>query len=174
MSLYNHVANKEDVLSGMVDMVIAEIAIPAEGTDWCAALRERSISARAVLLRHKWAALLIVSRINVGPAMLRYIDATLGCMLRVGFTPKQADYAWNVIDSHIYGYTLQEMHFPLKTEDYAKAASQFLHMLPAEQFPHMRALAEIVIDGDYDGLHDFTFGLDLILEGLERLRAQNR
>ena len=171
MSLYNHVANKKDVLSGMVDLVVAEIMLPAIGSDWRAAMRARAVSAHGVLLKHPWAALLIVSRINVGPAMLSYIDATLGCLRQAGFSDQQADHAWNAIDSHIYGFTLQELHFPLEPGEYASAARQFLPMLPAERYPHMRALTEQVIDGSYDGLHDFSFGLELILDGLERLRG---
>ena len=178
MSLYNHVANKEDVLSGMVDLVAAEIALPVIdsgwGPDWRAVMRARATSAHAVLVRHPWAALLIVSRINAGPAMLSYIDATLGCLRQAGFSDQQADHAWNAIDSYIYGFTLQELHFPLEPADYAAAASHFLPMLPAERYPHMRALTEQVIDGSYDGLHEFTFGLDLILDGLERLRSGAR
>ena len=174
MSLYNHVANKEDVLSGMVDLIIAEIAAPVIGSDWRAAMRARATSAHTVLLRHSWSALLIVSRINVGPAMLHYIDATLGCLRQAGFSDQQADHAWNAIDSHIYGFTLQELHFPLEPANYASAARHFLPMLPAERYPHMRALTEQVIDGSYDGLHEFTFGLDLILDGLERLRSGAR
>ena len=171
MSLYNHVANKKDVLSGMVDLVVAEIMLPVIGSDWRAAMRARAVSAHGVLLKHPWAALLIVSRINVGPAMLSYIDATLGCLRQAGFSDQQADHAWNAIDSHIYGFTLQELHFPLEPGEYASAARQFLPMLPAERYPHMRALTEQVIDGSYDGLHDFSFGLELILDGLERLRG---
>ena len=171
MSLYNHVANKKDVLSGMVDLVVAEIMLPAIGSDWRAAMRARAVSAHGVLLKHPWAALLIVSRINTGPAMLSYIDATLGCLRQAGFSDQQADHAWNAIDSHIYGFTLQELHFPLEPGEYASAARQFLPMLPAERYPHMRALTEQVIDGSYDGLHDFSFGLELILDGLERLRG---
>ena len=171
MSLYNHVANKKDVLSGMVDLVVAEIMLPVIGSDWRAAMRARAVSAHGVLLKHPWAALLIVSRINTGPAMLSYIDATLGCLRQAGFSDQQADHAWNAIDSHIYGFTLQELHFPLEPGEYASAARQFLPMLPAERYPHMRALTEQVIDGSYDGLHDFSFGLELILDGLERLRG---
>jgi len=170
MSLYNHVANKVDLLDGMVEQVMAEIELPAIGGDWRDGLRERTLSAHEVLLRHRWAPLLFVARLNVGPAMLRYVDATHGCLLAAGFTHAEDDHARNVIDSHLYGFTLQELLFPLAPGSYAEAARHFLPMVPAERYPHMRALTEEVIEGRHDGLHDFAFGLELLLEGLETLR----
>jgi AcrR family transcriptional regulator len=172
MSLYNHVANKEDVLDGIVDLVVAEIEVPAIGADWKAAMRKRAISAHEVLLRHTWAPLLIVSRINTGPAMLRYIDATLGCMREAGFSYEMADRAWNAIDSHIYGFTLQELNFPLDPSEYVDAAKRYLPLLPADQYPYMRALTQHLVDGTHHGVNDFAFGLELLLDGLERLRER--
>ncbi|MFD0366081.1 TetR/AcrR family transcriptional regulator C-terminal domain-containing protein [Nocardia sp. GCM10030253] len=170
MSLYNHVANKDDLLDGIVDLVVAEIEIPEIGGDWQSAMRGRATSAHETLRRHPWATGLIGSRINVGPAMLRYIDATVGCLVAAGFSYQQADRAWNAMDSHIYGFTLQELNFPLLPDEYASAAQQFLPMIPAESHPHMNTLARLVISGAHNGIADFDFGLDLILDGLERLR----
>jgi AcrR family transcriptional regulator len=93
MSLYKHVANKEDILNGIVDIVVAEIDVPALTGDWKAAMRRRSSSAHQVLLRHPWATMLLLSRANVGPAMLRYVDATLGCLREAGFSYAMADHA---------------------------------------------------------------------------------
>lgn len=169
MSLYNHVKSKEDALDAMVDLVIGEIEAPAIGGDWKAALRRRAVSAHTVLMRHRWAPQLVVSTLNIGPAMRRYVDATLGCLHAAGFSYAEADHAWNALDSHIYGFTLQALNFPLEPSQYAGAAAQFLHLIPPEQFPHMHALSLLVIDGKHDGLQDFTFGLDLLLDGLERL-----
>ena len=169
MSLYNHVANKDDLLDGMVDTVVGEIALPAVGADLKTAMHARAISAHGVLLRHPWASLLIVSRVNVGPRMLRYVDATVGCLVEAGFSYEMADRAWNAIDSHIYGFTLQEMHFPIEPPEYAVAAEQFLPMLPVDRYPHLNALSQQVIDGKHHGVHDFAFGLELILGGLERI-----
>jgi AcrR family transcriptional regulator len=173
MSLYNHVTDKDDVLDGMVEIVVGEIDLPTIGADWQAAMRQRAGSAYRVLLRHPWASQLIVSRFNVGPAMLRYIDATIGCLVAAGFTYELADRAWNAIDSHIYGFTMQQLNFPLEPAEYAAAAKQFLHLIPATQYPYMHALSRQVIDGRHDGLHDLDFGLGLILDGLERLRGRN-
>ncbi|MEV6214688.1 TetR/AcrR family transcriptional regulator C-terminal domain-containing protein [Nocardia sp. NPDC051833] len=169
MSLYNHVANKEDLLDGIVDLVVAEIYVPRADGDWRAELRHRATSAHEVLLRHRWATGLLGSRVNVGPAMLRYIDATLACLITAGFTYEQADRAWNALDSHIYGFTLQAINFPLDPAEYASAAQRFLPLIPTETHPYMHALAALVIDGTHSGIADFTFGLDLLLGGLEQL-----
>lgn len=171
MSLYNHVANKDDLLDGIVDLVVAEIHVPVPGGDWRAELRHRATSAHEVLLRHRWATGLLGSRVNVGPAMLRYIDATLGCLIAAGFTYEQADRAWNAMDSHIYGFTLQAINFPLDPTEYASAATRFLPLIPHETHPHMHTLATLVIAGTHTGTADFTFGLDLLLDGLSGLLA---
>jgi AcrR family transcriptional regulator len=170
MSLYNHVANKDDILNGIVDLVIGEIDLPPLDTDWQTAIRHRACSAHRVLMRHPWAALEIMSRVNVGPAMLRYVDATLGCLRAAGFSFELADHAWNAIDSHIYGFTLQALNFPFESADYATAAEQYLALIPPEQYPHLNGLTRHILAGQYDGIHAFEFGLDLILQGLEPLR----
>ena len=177
MSLYNHVANKDDLLDGIVDIVIGEIEVPDLGVDWQTAMRRRATSAHEVLLRHPWATMPIVSRINVGPAMLRYIDATLGCLWEAGFSVELVDRAWNAIDNHIYGFTLQELNFPIlfqrgyanKTTEYVKVAQDYLPNIPADKYPYMNRLTYHIIEGHYDGIADFNFGLELILDGLEQL-----
>lgn len=170
MSLYKHVAHKEDLLGGIVDRVVGEIAVPVIGGDWKAAMRRRALSAHEVLMRHPWATMLLVSRANVGPAMLRYVDATIGCLREAGFSFAMADHAWNAIDSHVYGFTLQKLNFPFKPDEYAAAAKGFLPQLPPAQYPYLRGMSEQVIAGQHSGLHDLTFGLELLLDGLERLR----
>ncbi|GAA5090119.1 TetR/AcrR family transcriptional regulator C-terminal domain-containing protein [Nocardia iowensis] len=174
MSLYNHVTNKDDLLDGIADLVVAEMGVPEVGGDWKTAMRARATAAHEVLLRHPWATGLIGSRLNVGPAMLRYVDATVGCLRAAGFSYQLADRAWNAMDSHIYGFTLQESNFPLRPDEYASAAQHFLPRIPAEQYPYMNALAQLVIDGKHAGVADFDFGLDLILDGLERLLTESR
>jgi AcrR family transcriptional regulator len=169
MSLYKHTANKDDILDGIVDLVASEIELPAIGGDWKAAMRRRATSAHEVLLRHPWAAMLFVSRANVGPAMLRYVDATIGCLREAGFSYSMADHAWNAIDNHVYGFTLQKLNFPFKPEEYAPAAQAFLPRIPPDRYPYLNGLSQEVIAGRHSGLHDFQFGLELILDGLERL-----
>jgi AcrR family transcriptional regulator len=158
MSLYNHVSNKD------------EIEVPSLNTDWKMAMRRRAISAHAVLLRHPWSIMSIMSRVNVGSAMLRYVDATLGCLHEAGFSFEMADHAWNALDSHIYGFTLQEINFPLEPAEYSQTAENFVSQIPVDQYPYLNRLSRHVIEGDYDGLHDFEFGLELILDGLDRYR----
>ena len=171
MSLYKHVANKDAILDGIVDLVVAEIALPSPGDRWKRAMRRRGISAHQVLLRHPWACMLLMSRVNLGPAMLRYVDATLGTLRKAGFPIELADYAWNAMDSHIYGYTLQELNHPFEPQQYPEAAETYLPQLPSGRYPHLTELTVHVMEGHYDGVPEFTFGLDLILDGLERLLA---
>lgn len=170
MSLYNHVAGKDDILDGLVDLVVGEMEVPALGGAWKAAMRRRARSAHAVLMQHPWATMLWVSRVNVGPNMLRYVDATIGCLREAGFAYPMADHAWNALDAYIHGFTLQKLSFPFEPSEYAPAAKEFLHMIPAEQFPYFHGLAQEIIAGRHDGLHPLELGLDLLLDGLEKLR----
>ena len=174
MSLYNHISNKDEILDGMVDTVVAQIDVPRRGRDWKSEMRRRALSAHEVLLRHPWAAMELMSRVNVGPAMFRYVDATLGCLLEAGFSPETADHAWNALDSHIYGFTLQELNFPFAEEDYQEAAGDYMDRIPVEEFPNLNKMATLVMSGEYDGLHDFEFGLNFILEGLETTLLKER
>ena len=174
MSIYNHVPNKDAILDGMVDMVAGEIAVPSEnarpadGVDWKTAMRRRAISAHAVLVRHPWASALIVSRVNVGPAMLRYVDSTIGVLRNAGFSYDLVDRAWNAMDSHIYGFTLQELNFPFEPDEYADVAAEYRPQLPADDYPYLAELTELVMSKRHDGVAKFEFGLDLMLDGLER------
>jgi len=171
MSLYNHVPNKDALIDAMVDDVAGRIALPRPGQPWRAEMAQRARSAHALLLQHPWSPLPMISRMNVGPGMLRYADATHGCLLAAGFDHAAADHARHAMDSHIHGFTLQELHFPLDRGEYASAAAAFLPMLPADRYPHMHALAGEVIAGRYNGVNDFDFGLQLVLDGLQRLLA---
>ncbi len=174
MSLYNHVTSKDDLLDGMVDAVVGEIAVPEPepGEDWRLAMRRRAGSAHAVLRRHPWATLPLVSRVNVGPNMLRYTDATIGCLRTAGFSWALADRAWNAMDSHIYGFTLQELNFPFEADAYREAARQYLPLIPETDYPHLHGMTAEVLSGRHAGVQDLGFGLELILDGLERLRGQ--
>lgn len=173
MSLYNHIAGKEELLDGIVECVISEMAIPDPTGDWRLEMHRRAHSMHEVLLRHPWSALLILSRVNVGPANLSHFNATLGCLMKAGFSPAEADWAWNALDSHLYGFTIQMLKFPFAPESYAEQAREFMPMIPAEIYPHLRALANEVAEGRHDGIQDFEFGLSMILDGLEaRLRRR--
>lgn len=167
MSLYNHVANKDDILDGILDMVIAEIEVPDLTLEWKEAMLRRATSTRHVFLKHAWAPLPLVSRMNTGPAMLRYIDATLGCLFKAGFSTQKANYAWNAMDSYIYGFILQELNFPIEVPDFAEVAQNHLHLVPEDKFPHMAKMTHSMINGEHDGLHDFEWGFKILLHGME-------
>ena len=172
MSLYNHVTNKDDILDGIVDLVFSEIAMPSGRADWKAAMHRRAISAREVLLRHPWATKLMQSRTKPGAATMRHHDAVLGSLREAGFTLDMAAHAYSVMDSYIYGFALQQMNLPLGTsENVARVAQDILRQLPADEYPH---LAEMIIEHGmkpgYAYADEFEFGIDLILDGLERLR----
>ncbi|MEU4164819.1 TetR/AcrR family transcriptional regulator [Actinoplanes sp. NPDC026670] len=170
MSLYRHVANKDAVLAGILDMVVSEIDLPENPQDWKSAMRHRGVAAFRVFSLHPWAPPLLMSRTNTGPSMLRYIDFTLGALRGAGFSWRLADYAWNTMDSYVYGYTLRRLAFPIAPADYAQTASAHQHLLAGDRYPHMAELTRQVADGHHPGDPDITFGLDLILDGLERLR----
>lgn len=172
MSLYNHVAHKNDIIEGIVDRVMGEIALPTTDTDWKSAMRLRALSAHRVLLQHPWAAIAIMSGVNVGPAALRYVDATLGCLREAGFSWEMADQVWNAMDSHIYGFTLQALNFPFEEEEYAVVAKEFVGMIPPEQYPYLNGLTQEVIAKRYSGIHAFEFGLNILLDGFDPLRSQ--
>ena len=173
MSLYNHVANKNEILDGLVELVAAEIEIPSLDDDWKVAMRRRGRSAHKALLRHPWAIITLVTRANAGPNMLRYVDATLGCLRKAGFSYEIADHAWNAMDNHIYGFTLQEVHFPFEVPEYADTAREFLPGIHTEDYPYFSELATLVMQRRYSGVHDFEFGLNLILDGLEAYRGRH-
>jgi AcrR family transcriptional regulator len=171
MSLYNHVASKDDLLDGVVDLVVGEIDLPADTTDWKAAMRARAVSARAVFSRHPWASAMIDSRQSSGPARLRYFDWVLGTLRRAGFTLEQAARAFSVLDSYIYGFGRQEFGSSAGSDGTPEEmAEAFLGAIPADEYPYLR---EMVVDhamtSGYDEHADFDFGLGLILDGLQRL-----
>lgn len=170
MSLYNHVKDKDDILDGIVDRVVAEIEVPARVGPWQVAMRNRAISAHSALVRHPWACALMMSQSNVGPARIRYVDATLACLRAGGFSLPLADHAWNALDSYIYGFTLQKLNFPFEPSRYAQVAAAYLPSLSATEYPAMHALTTLVATGRHDGQHSLEFGLDLLLDGLERIR----
>jgi AcrR family transcriptional regulator len=172
MSLYNHVANKEQLLDGMIDLVFGEIDLPAGGTDWRPAMRQRAVSARQALSRHRWAIDLMESRTSPGPATLRHHDGVLGTLREAGFTVVLAAHAFSALDSYIYGFALQEASLPFTTEEETvEVAQMILGRLGPDEYPHLTELAvEHVLQPGYDYGDEFEFGLDLILDGLERAR----
>jgi AcrR family transcriptional regulator len=170
MSLYNHVTNKSDLLDGMIDVVFGEIDLPTGRTGWRKAMRQRAVSARNVLARHRWAIGLMESRTSPGPATLRHHDTVLGTLRRGGFSVEMTAHAFSVLDSYIYGFALQEASLPFDTgEQTVELAKQILARAPATDYPHLTELTiEHVLKPGYDYGKEFEIGLDLILDGLQR------
>jgi AcrR family transcriptional regulator len=171
MSLYKHVANKDDVLDGIADLVMGDFEVPSGDVHWKAAIRQSAISAHQVLLRHPWASSLIESRLNAGPARLRYLDAGIGVLSAAGFPMPIVIRAVMALDSHTYGFVLQELAWPFDVEDAPEVAATFARGLPAGEYPNLVAIAEMAATAPHGVPVDFEFGLDLILDGLERLRV---
>jgi AcrR family transcriptional regulator len=169
MSLYNHVANKDQLLDGMVDIVFSEVGLPSGDVDWKTAMRRRAVSARQVLSHHRWAIGLMESRTSPGPATLRHHDAVIGCLRGAGFSVAMAAHAFSLLDSYVYGFALQEATLPFDTaEQTAELAEMILSSLQPDEYPHLTELAvEHVLKPGYDYGNEFEFGLDLILDGLE-------
>ncbi|MEU5540521.1 TetR/AcrR family transcriptional regulator [Streptomyces sp. NPDC020362] len=170
MSLYNHVANKEDLLDGMVDLVFDEVDLPTPGDDWRQAMRQRAISMRHVLSRHRWAIGLMESRSNPGPATLRHHDAVLGCLRQGGFSLTLTAHAASVLDSFIYGFALQEKALPFDTPDEtAELAESIMSGFGDGEYPYLTEIATAhVMRPGYAYGDEFEFGLDLILNGLQQ------
>ena len=174
MSLYNHVASKDELLDGMVDLVFGEIALPADGAEWSAAMRERAISARAALSRHPWAIGLMQSRTSPGPATLRHHDSVIGSLRAAGFSIVLTAHAFSALDGYIYGFALQETTMPLGAtpEETAAVAEMMLAQFPVDDYPHLAELTiQHILTPGYDYGEEFEYGLDLILGGLERALA---
>ncbi len=144
MSLYNHVANKDDLLDGMVDMAFSEIDLSSNGADWKAIMRRRAMSAREMLARHPWAVGLMESRTTAGSANLRHHDSVIGSLRKGGFSIEMAAHAYSLMDSYIYGFALQQMNLPVGARRQAPEAAQtFLSRFRAEEYPY---LAEMVTE----------------------------
>ncbi len=170
MSLYKHVANKDDILDGIADLVVGDFEVPSGDVDWQTAVRRSAISAHQTLFRHPWASSLIESRLNAGPARRRYLDAMIGVLAAAGFPMPIVIRAIMALDSHTYGFVLQEMAWSFDTENAPEMAAAFARSLPAGEYPNLLAMAEMTATAPGGASVDFEFGLDLILDGLERLR----
>jgi AcrR family transcriptional regulator len=174
MSLYNHVPSKGDLLDGLIDLVFSEIELPSGTDGWKTAMRQRAISARAVLSRHRWAIGLMESRTSPGPATLRHHDAVIGCLRQAGFPVALAAHAYSALDSYIYGFALQEASLPFDTsEQTSELAQAIVAQFPADEYPHLAEFTfEHVLRPGYDYGSEYQFGLDLILDGLEKALDQ--
>jgi AcrR family transcriptional regulator len=168
MSLYNHVANKEDLLVGMGDVILGEIELPADDVDWKTAMRRRAVSARDVFVSHPWAVVLVDTRAHPGPAALRYADSVLGSLRRGGFTPNTAALAFWVLDSYVYGSARQQSNVQAQ-EAADPTSAQATRELSPETYPYLvQAALSYASEPGWDTEDEFESGLEMILDGLER------
>ncbi|MGK2851155.1 MAG: TetR/AcrR family transcriptional regulator [Candidatus Limnocylindrales bacterium] len=174
MTLYYYVAKKDDILDAIVDLVASEIEVPSGGAaGWRAAARQRAISAHDVLVRHPWASLLWVSREALGPGRLRYMDAGLRGFREAGFSPELTEHAFHAVENHIVGYTLQEMSFAIDPEAVVEEGARFLAQLPVDEYPDLAThVAQHLEGAGHLDAGDFEFALDLILDGIERIKER--
>ncbi len=177
MSLYNHFPSKDAILDGIVDRVVGEVELAEPGGDWRASLRARCVAAYQVLLRHPWASALIESRVNPIPAQTRACEAVLGVLSGAGFGPRDAYRAFLTLDSYVYGFALQEVSWPGSRAELPETLERYQQLIPAAEYPHIAAIMEFLLEENAGAAPvepgygaEFTFGLDLVLDGLERVR----
>jgi AcrR family transcriptional regulator len=170
MALYKHVANKDALIDGMVDIVFGEIELPPSDLDWRSAMRRRAISTREALGRHPWAIGLMESR-HPGPANLRNHNAVMGCLREAGFPFELAIHAYSTQDAYIYGFALQERDLGVETPESAgEAAQRRADTIGAlEEYPYLAEIVTKLPASGYDTAVEFTWGLDLILNSLDEL-----
>jgi AcrR family transcriptional regulator len=170
MALYRHVANKDDIADGMVDLVFSEIELPPIEANWKTAMRKRAMSVREALSRHRWAIGLMESRSNPGPANLRHHDAVIGNLRVAGFDMAMAAHAYSLLDSYVYGFAQTQMNLPFESsQEIAEVAQGMLQPFPISAYPNLAAfITEPAMRPGYDYGDEFEWGLDVILDGLER------
>lgn len=175
MSLYKHVANKEEILDAIVASVIAEIEIPRHGDDWRDAMHRRAKSARQVLTRHAWAIGLLESRRLMGPAVVAYLDAIVGCLRAAGFSIEQAAHAFWLLDCYVYGQVIQEISLSPRASAPPEAAARSTpDPVLLEAYPSFAELIEHAGQHHYTLDGEFEHGLELILDSLQRTRRRAR
>jgi AcrR family transcriptional regulator len=174
MSLYNHVTSKDDILDGIIDAIVGEIEAPPPGPDWKSSLRQRVMAARQVLLRHPWAPRVIESRPEPGPATLDYMESVIRTLREGGFELSLAHHAMHVLGSRVLGFN-QELFDDTSKSGPPPEVAAVMALQMRERFPYVTEMASAVShEGGLGGCDDdveFAFGLDLILDGLERLRT---
>lgn len=169
MAVYYHLANKDEVLDGIVDLVFAQIHLPVEGAPWKVEMRRRGVSLYEVLQRHRWAIGMMEARVQAGPANLRHHDAVIGNLQAAGFSSAMVAHAYSVLDGYIYGFALTKMSLPFETpEDVEEVTQRMMEPYPSTEYPHLaRFVNEHIMRPDYAFTEEFEYGLDLILDALE-------
>jgi AcrR family transcriptional regulator len=182
MSLYNHVGSKDDMLAGIVDMVVAEFNLPSDQLDWQVAMRFVADAVRAALLRHPWAAALIESQVMPSQVRFKRAESVIGTLRRAGFSIELAYKAQLSINSYVYGFVQQEIHWPFTPVEQSDVAAMLRSQVPADEYPYLTEMLSSIINARLSGqgeneagAHEsvFGFGLDLLLDGLERVRRES-
>jgi len=166
MSLYRHIGNKEEMLDGLVDRVFAEIQLPADTDEWRDAMRRRAVSAHDVLRRHPWAIGLMESRAQPGPATMAHHDANVALLLRAGFSGRETTRIYNLLDSYVYGFALQEATLPFATAEEMALVSEQMMAAVADAYPHLAAIQRELAGSGFVYADEFEAGLDIIMGAL--------
>jgi len=170
MSLYNHVANKDDVLDGILDLVLAESEPPSPTGDWDTAIRESAVSVHGVLRRHPWSCNLVMDPERIRPARLRYMDLLLGRLRGAGFSAETTYHAYHVLDGHIFGFSLWETSHAYTAEEVSSFVEKFAQTITPEAYPYLHEHGEQHFnEGPHQEVSAFEFGLDLIVDGLKKI-----
>ena len=170
MSLYNHVANKDDVLDGILDLVLAESEPPSAAEDWETAIRSSAVSVHDALRRHPWACALLMSPARVRPARLHYMDSLLGRLREAGFSADTTYHAYHVLDGHIFGFSLWETSHTYTPAEVSDFTAMFARMITPDAYPYLHEhAAQHMSEGPHREVSAFEFGLDLILDGLRSI-----
>lgn len=171
MSLYNHVANKEDILFGMAELVFGQVVLPSSESDWKTALRTSAISAYETLRRHPWAHGITMSPSRTSQPRLLWMEAVLRTLRECGFSAEQSCHAYHALDSHITGFTLWQATLPATGQELRRMAESFLPRIPIAEYPYVvEHIQQHLVPPRPEDKGTFAFGLDLILDGLERMR----
>jgi AcrR family transcriptional regulator len=174
MSLYNHVANKDDVIDGMLDLVLGESELPSPAGDWDAAIRASARSVHTALQRHPWACQALMAPGRVRPARLRYMESLLGLLRASGFSAETTYHAYHVLDAHIFGFSLWETAHSVAEQEVPDMRAAFERIVSAEEYPHLREHGDQhFAEGPHRDVSAFEVGLDFIVEGLKKLPADD-
>jgi AcrR family transcriptional regulator len=173
MSLYNHVANKDEVLDGILDLVLAESEPPSPAGAWDEAIRTSAISVHEALTRHPWSCALLMAPGHIRPARLRYMDVLLGRLREAGFSAEATYHAYHVLDGYIFGFSLWETTHTYTAEEEANIEATFAEVITVDAYPYLHEHArQHFSDGSHREGSAFELGLDLIVDGLKQMRSK--
>lgn len=171
MSLYRHVANKDDLRVAMVQAIVSEVALPSVDGGWKAGIRRFAISTHDTLIRHRWAAGVMMSGMDTSAPRGRHMEALLRTLRTSGFSPNLTHHAYHALESHMMGFTLWQVNFPFRAADLPRLGAEALRQIPADEFPYtIEHIQQHLAPRDPGETSEFEFGLDLILDGIERMR----